>query len=229
MWTSSSLHMQTRQHHPLGVSWLWSFTCHASNSELEGFGSVPESPAQTWGRSQWHSRMPLAGLVASGDTSPCTQKHKHTQLLSAWPGSSRLPPPSQGGPSVWLVQVFFWLQPAGEMCHFLGWGSWGAAGQQCPAPGSQPGRSTQALLGRAAQTLHCFESKFPNPAKLFNRALLWSTGIPPWWGICSLYIYTCVYLCVTVYIHLCTNMCVHIYVCVSSLGRCSKKIFHLMK
>lgn len=110
MWTSSSLHVQTRQHHPLGVSWLWSFTCHASNSELEGFGSVPESPAQTWGRSQWHSPMPLAGLVASGDTSPCTQKHKHTQLLSAWPGSSRLPPISRWPFSLTRASVF--LTPA---------------------------------------------------------------------------------------------------------------------
>lgn len=59
---------------------------------------------------------------------------------------------------------------------FYGPGQLGrTAGQQCPLPGvpAWQEQGTQAvLLGRAAQTLDCFESKFPNPAKLFSKALV---------------------------------------------------------
>lgn len=118
---------------------------------------------------------------------------------------------------VWLVQVFFWPGASMRNVPFYGLGQLhGTAGQQCPIPvvPAWQEQGTQAvMLGRVAQTLDCFETKFPNPAKLFSKALLWSTGILPWWGICSLYIYMCMSLCVCLYTFMHKYVCAYVCVC----------------
>lgn len=198
MWTSLSLHVQMCQHHPLVISWLWSFTHDASKSELEGFISTckPVTVSQT--HQLKHEVGPSetapcpaqpgdrAGALAG--TSPCTQKHTQIQLDPGTPFLQvilQLP--------VWLMQMFFWLQPAWEMCHFMGWGSWGECRTSVPSPRAprQAGAGhTGCRAWKGTRTLDCFGSKFLNPAQLFNKTLLWSTGNLPWWGICSLYIHT---------------------------------------
>lgn len=213
MWTSSSLHVQTRQHHPLGVSWLWSFTCHASNSELEGFGSVPESPAQTWGRSQWHSPMPLAGLVASGDTSPCTQKHKHTQLLSAWPGSSRLPPHLKVALQFDSCKCFSDSSQQGKCAIFWAGAAGGLQGSSGQPQGpSQAGAHRLCLEGQLRLCIalrassQILQSYLTEP---FCDPLASPRG-----GGSAAYIYIHVYISVWLCIYIYAQICVCISMCV---------------
>lgn len=162
--------------------------------------------------------------VASGSISPAPRNtHRHTQTVVGMLAWIQAHLPLQVTIQSPLTRVL--VAPARwEMCH-----SWaGAAGQgslgQCQGPA---GSSRAHVLGRAAQSLDCCESKFPNPAKLINKALLWSTGILPWWGPAA-YMYICIYLCDCTYAFMHKYLCA--YVCVSvQLGRCIKKIFYLMK
>lgn len=223
MWTSVSLHAQTWQHHPLVVSWLWSSTCHDSNSELERFVSVPDPPAQTWGGSQWQFHAQHRGqvpwlvrwpLVAHP---PAARNQTHTTVLSllAWiqadsPFKMAIQTP------VWFVQMFFWLQPAWEMSHFLGWGSW----VNCRAAVPNPRGPSQAGAGHTGHTgSHAWKGSSDSALlwgqvpKSFNKALLGSTGILPCWGICSLYIYICISLCDCIYTFMHKYVCAYVCVC----------------
>lgn len=202
---------------------LWSFTCHASKSELEGFISNCKPVAGSQTHQLKHgvvpSEEPMPSTAWQGGRSPgsgglswhipCTQKHTqvHTTVLSllAW---IQADPPLQ-------VTCLTHAGVGNVPCYGLGQlGGLQDISALCQA----------VMLGRAAQTLDCFESKFLNPAQLFNKALLGSTGVLPWW---SLYIYICISLCDCIYTFMHKYVCM--CMCVCSLGRCIKKIFYLMK
>lgn len=233
MWTSFSLHEQTWQHHPLVVSWLWSFTRDASKSELEGFLSnyKPIAVSQTHqlkhgvGPRQLpaqhglaRGQVPWLAGVASGVPllHPETQIHTTVLSLLAWFQVDPL--------SKWLFSHLFDLfkcssdlEPAWEMCHFMAWGSCtGLQGSSAWSQWSQPGRSRAHRLSCLEGWLRLWIALRPSSqilqsclAKPFCDPLASSHG-----GGSAAYIYTCVCLCVSVYIHLCTNMCGHMYVCV---------------
>lgn len=141
-----------------------------------GWVPVKQLPAQ---HGLARGQVPWLAQVASGSTSPCTQKHTNTHNCSKPAGLVSGRPPSPGDRSVTCLTCASVLTRSQHgKCAIL---QTGAAGQDCraavPAPGpgvpARQEQGTQAvLLGRAAQTLGCFESKFPNPAKLFSKALL---------------------------------------------------------
>lgn len=235
MWTSFSLHEQTWQHHPLVVSWLWSFTRDASKSELEGFisnykpiavsqthqlkhgvGPSETAPCPAWPGERAGALAGWGGLWYHISLHPETQIHTTVLSLLAW---FQVDPLSR-----WLFSHLFDLckcssdlEPAWEMCHFMAWGSCtGLQGSSARSQWSQPGRSRAHRLSCLEGRLRLWIALRPSSqilqsclAKPFCDPLASSHG-----GGSAAYIYTCVCLCVSVYIHLCTNMCVHMYVCV---------------
>lgn len=183
-----------------------------------GWVPVKQLPAQ---HGPARGQVPWLARVASGSTSPCTQKHTNTHNCSKPAGLVSGRPPLQVTiqSPVWPVQVFFWLGASMGNVPFYGPGQLGrTAGQQCPLParGSQPGRSR-------AHRLSCLEGQLRLWIALrASSQILQSCLAKPCCdplassrgGVSAAHIYTCVYLCVSVYIHLCTDMCVHMYVCV---------------
>lgn len=240
--------------HGSSTHW-WSPGCHLSHAVLpnqsrKGFSLtinqlLPPSLAST--NMRWvpvrelhaqHSlvrgEVPWLARVASGSTSSCTQKptQTHAAVLSllAW---IQAEPPLQVTIQwpVWLVHVFSWLQPAQEMCHFMVWGSWaGVQGSSAQCQGSQPGRSR-------AHRLSCWKGS-SDPGLLWERGpksykAIWQSPFvmhwhPPMVGeLQPIYIHVYISVCLNIYTY--AQRCVCICTCVSSLGRCIKKIFCLMK
>lgn len=243
MQPSLSLHVQTWQHHPLVVSWLWSSTCDASKSELEGFLSKCKAVTVSQSHQLKHGMVPVKQihaqpslarglglgrlgwpLVAHPPAPRNTQKHNCCRHAGLDP--DRFPSPGDCSVTSLTLQC-----SSGSIQHGNCATWWaGAAGQGSRAQSQCPGQAAAGhtclegqlrlwiALRASSQILQSYLTK------PFCDPLASSCG-----GGSAAYIYTYVYLCVTVYIHLCTICvctCMHMYVCV---GRCIKKIFYLMK
>lgn len=228
MWPSLSLHVQTWQHHPLVVSWLWSSTCDASKSELEGFLSkckaitVSQSHQLKHGMvpvKQIHAQPSLARglglgrlgwpLVAHPPAPRNTQKHNCCRHAGLDPDRA----PSPGGCSVTSLT----LQCSSGSIQHGNCATWwaGAAGQGSRAQSQGPGQAAagHTCLEGQLRLWIALRASSQILQSYLTKALLWSTGILLWWGICSLYIYIYIPLCDCIYTFM-HNMCVHMYVCV---------------
>lgn len=188
------------------------------------------NPSQT---AVCRQEMPWVVQLISGSTFPFIQRHTHThiQVCSKPPGPDAGQCPRPGDHSVTCFSCASVLLHQGQrwkntilLTSSVGYNY--KEFKYCQTTGCHSLRLEQGgwavMLGRAAQTIDCFKSKFPNITTLYSKTLLWSTGILQWLqDLQPIGTSVCIYVCV--YIHLYTLMCV------SHWGSCIKTVFYSFK